>query len=382
MPGREPYDRAPTPSEKPPHAPRRWLSALRGPISLTQNRGRLAGSLAAIVVLLGGGGWYALSSPSLVRASAAGPEPPRHTSQAIPTSAGTTTTTTDPTTTAAPTTTTGAPTTTTPTTTTTLPPSAEPMGGTTLFPGYRIVAFYGAAGAPSMGVLGSAPPAALWSRLIAQSAPYAQAGIHVLPAYELITYVTQASPGPAGTYSERIANQTISSYLSVVQAHHGLLILDIQPGRGSFLSDAETLAPYLTQPDVALALDPEWKLYGNQIPDVQIGHTTAASINAVSAWLEHLVVAHNLPQKLLLIHQFTTNMVADKAAVAPQAHLGIVFNMDGFGSPAVKASTYGQLAADPRFPLGYKLFYRQDSNMLSPAQVLALHPTPSIVEYQ
>lgn len=269
------------------------------------------------------------------------------------------------------------------TSTTTAPPAAsEPLGGETLIPGYRVVAFYGAPNNPALGVLGDAPPSTLWPRLVAQANAYAQPGVRLLPAYELIAFTAQGAPGPAGDYSARLSNKVISSYLATVRAHHGLLILDIQPGRGSFLADAKTLAPFLAQPDVALALDPEWKLTATQVPDVQIGQTSAASINAVSAWLSQLDAADHLPQKLLLIHQFTLNMVQDKAAVLPRSNLAMVFNMDGFGPPALKLATYKTIATDHSFPLGFKLFYQKDVPLLTPAQVLALQPAPSVVEYE
>lgn len=156
-------------------------------------------------------------------------------------------------------------------TTTTQPRlSMDPGGGRRLFPTQRVVAFYGEAGDPTLGVLGDAPPAQLWPRLAAQADLYAQPGVRVLPAYELIAYTAQAAPGPGGTYAARIPDATINAYLSVVHAHHGLLILDIQPGRSNFLTDAETLAPYLDHPDAALALDPEWELAPGQVPLQQI----------------------------------------------------------------------------------------------------------------
>ena len=38
--------------------------------------------------------------------------------------------------------------------------------------------------------------------------------------------------------------------------------------------------------------------------------------------------------------------------------------------------------ADPRFPLGFKLFYRQDQRMFSPQELMAFQPVPSVVEYE
>ncbi len=251
-----------------------------------------------------------------------------------------------------------------------------------LFPSHRVVAFYGAAGDPALGVLGDAPPARLWPRLAAQSAPYGQRGLQTVPALELIAYVAQGSPGNDGGYAARVPDSTIRTYLKVVQAHHGMLILDIQPGRTSLLADAKTLAPYLAQPDVALALDPEWELQAGQLPLHQVGHTTAGEVNAVSAWLSQLVAAHDLPQKLLLVHQFRASMILDKPAVQPRAGLAIVFNMDGFGDRSEKLSTYAMVSSDHRFGLGFKLFYQRDTDIFGPAEVLGLEPAPVVVEYE
>lgn len=273
-------------------------------------------------------------------------------------------------------------TTTSTTTTTTAPPPQEPGGGYTLFPGKRVVAFYGAPGGGALGVLGQGSPQAMWPKLIDQANQYTQAGVQTLPAYELITFVAQGSPQPDGTYSARLSDTEIQQYLNVVRAHHGLLILDIQPGRGNFLNDAKTLTPYLEQPDVALALDPEWQVDSTHIPGQVIGNTTAAEINQVSTWLENLTVTNHLPQKLLLIHQFNISMVQNKSAVEQQPHLAIVFNMDGFGTWKAKLSSYGMLAKDSTFPLGFKLFYHQDVPMKDPTAVLALNPQPVVVEYE
>jgi len=269
------------------------------------------------------------------------------------------------------------------TTTTTAPaPMTEPGGGRTLLPTDRIVAYYGVAGVPALGVLGEAPPGALWPRLAAQAARYEQFGRPVVPAYELIAFVAQASPGADGSFTARIPDATISSYLDVVHAHHGLLILDIQPGRSSFLDDAQTLAPWLARPDVALGLDPEWELQPGQVPLHQIGQTSAGEINQVSAWLQDLVRAQHLPQKLLLVHQFTVDMVRDKVAVRLQPDLATVFNMDGFGGRAAKMSEYQALAADTRFGLGFKVFFGRDVGPFSPGELLALTPPLSVVEYE
>jgi hypothetical protein len=264
-----------------------------------------------------------------------------------------------------------------------LPPlSKEPGGGTTLFPSHRLVAFYGAPATPTLGVLGDAPPDGLWSRLTAAAAPFSAPKTVVVPSYELIAFAAESAPGPHGTYASDPAPSQFDEYLRVVSAHHGMLILDIQPGHGDLLSDAQALEPWLIHPDVALALDPEWELQPGQRPGEQIGHTTAEEINQVSSWLQSLTVAHRLPQKLLIVHQFRASMVEAKAAVMSRPNLAIAFNMDGFGAPENKLSVYQLLANDPRWALGYKLFYTRDQPLQTADQILALAPPPQIVEYE
>ncbi len=262
------------------------------------------------------------------------------------------------------------------------PTPTEPGGSRTLLPGHRIVAFYGAAGTPSLGVLGTASPTAIWPRLAQQAAAYRSATTPVIPAYELITDVIQASPGADGDYEVQEPASTVETYLAAAHEHHAMLILDIQPGRTSFLTLAQRLEPYLLDPDVGLALDPEWRLQPGQVPDQQIGTVSPAEINQTSLWLQDLVRAHHLPQKLLLIHQFVEDQVSPRSAVAVRSSLAMVFNMDGFGGQAAKLSKYHYLATDTRFPLGMKLFYKQDVSIFTPAQTVALKPSPDVVDYE
>jgi hypothetical protein len=275
------------------------------------------------------------------------------------------------------------------TTPSTTPPAADrpvrrlDFGGHRILPGHTVVAYYGAPGGSALGVLGQRSPAAEWSHVLTASQPFANPYRPAVPAYELITDVEQGSPGPHHDYIRRLPPSTVRGYLRVVHRHHGLLILDIQPGRDQFLPLAHRLRRWLLDPDVSLALDPEWRLHGNEVPDRQIGHTDAHAVNRVSAWLSRLVARHHLPQKLLVVHQFTAHEIKGYGAVRHRSRVAVVFNMDGFGPPAVKLGSYGIVRRQHRgFPLGFKLFYRQDQHMFSPRRTLSLHPAPQLVEYE
>lgn len=262
------------------------------------------------------------------------------------------------------------------------PAPALPRCGRRLFPRCRVVAFYGTANTPAMGVLGTGAPDQVWHRLVERAARFRLPHHPVLPAYELIVTIADDFPGADGSYSHRIEPALIEEYLAAARRHDALLILDVQPGRSTFPSEVRWLRRWLAEPDVALALDPEWRMGSGGVPGHSIGSVRGQEVNEVSAWLDDLTAAHDLPQKLLLVHQFTEHMVVHKGKVAERDHLAIAFNMDGFGAPADKKVKYRMLREHTRFDLGFKLFLHQDVDMLSPRQVLALHPPPRVVEYQ
>ncbi|WP_063822662.1 MULTISPECIES: hypothetical protein [Frankia] len=257
-----------------------------------------------------------------------------------------------------------------------------PMGGRTLLPRYRIVAHYGSVGGGALGVLGEGTPEQAAQRVLAAAAPFAAGGRPVQPAMELITTVASASPGPDGLYSSALPAAAVEPYLAAARAHRMLLILDLQPGRGRFLDQARRYEQFLREPDVGLALDPEWKMGPDQIPGRQIGSSDAAGLNEVSAWLADLTRARNLPQKLFVIHQFTESMLPDRAAIAARPELATVFHIDGFGVRQDKLDKYALLAARAPFFTGFKLFLDEDTNMFSPAETLTLTPPPDLITYQ
>jgi hypothetical protein len=121
-----------------------------------------------------------------------------------------------------------------------------------------------------------------------------------------------------------------------------------------------------------------------------IGSTDAATVNRISYYLARLVHRRQLPQKLLLVHQFTEGMVKDDdQQIVPRPGVAIVSNVDGFGTPDLKVGVYRQLAnvppkgaASPRQFNGLKLFFEEDTDLMSPASVLAVRPQPDVVVYE
>jgi hypothetical protein len=263
-------------------------------------------------------------------------------------------------------------------------PAQLPGGGRTIFPQRRVVAFYGNPADDELGALGIGTPDQAAAKLARVAKSYARKTRPVLPCLELITTVAAAAPGSDGLYRTQVAPKVIDRYLKAARKAGAILLLDVQPGRATFPKEVRRLKKWLVQPDVGLALDPEWRLGPGQVPGQVIGSVSAAEVNAVSIDLAALVRERNLPEKLFVIHQFTNDMVRDKPTVAIRKGLATVFNVDGFGAPPNKISKYKDFTGStPRGAHnGFKLFFREDTDRMRPAAVMALQPRPELIVYE
>jgi hypothetical protein len=262
------------------------------------------------------------------------------------------------------------------------PPPELPRGGREILPRYRVVAYYGAPQAAELGELGIGTPDSAVRRLERQAKAYERPSRPVMPVLELITVVAAAHPGEASRYNMRQPDSVIRKYLRAARRAKALLVLDIQPGRSDFFTETTRLRRWLKEPDVGLALDPEWRVTDSQVPGQVIGSVDSRELNATTAWLDQLTTRLRLPQKLLIVHQFTDDMV-DEQALKPRKSLAIVLNADGFGSAPVKISKYHAFTRQaPGFHQGFKLFYKEDVGLMSPRRVLRLRPAPDVIVYE
>jgi hypothetical protein len=262
------------------------------------------------------------------------------------------------------------------------PPPQLPRGGREILPRYRIVAYYGAPQDVELGALGIGRPDQAVARLEKQAKPYAAGGRPVMPVLELIAVVAAHDPGDGGRYNLRQPDSVIRRYLKAARRAKALLVLDIQPGRSDFFTETTRLRKWLRKPDVGLALDPEWRVTDAQVPGQVIGRVDSRELNATTAWLSQLITRDRLPQKLVIVHQFTDDMV-DETALKARPGEAIVLNADGFGTRAVKVSKYKRFTRQaPGFEQGFKLFYKEDVGIMTPRQVLRLKPRPDVVVYE
>jgi len=264
------------------------------------------------------------------------------------------------------------------------PPAELPRGGRTIFPDFDVVMYYGTAGGGALGVLGETTPERAAERLETAAAPFERAsGRPVLPAFELITTVASSAAGRDGTYSSMLDGDSVQRYIDAARKKKMLVVLDFQPGRAEFLDQVKKYEKYLLQPEVGVALDPEWKLTATQRPLQQIGVSRAEPINAVSEYLAGLVAANDLPEKIFLVHQFKSYQLPDRKKIVDREGLATVLHVDGFGTQSEKFLTYDVLTKQSKqFVPGFKLFYDEDTDLLTPAEALKIKPRPQLFSYQ
>jgi hypothetical protein len=249
----------------------------------------------------------------------------------------------------------------------------------------RIVAYYGTPQSEYMGVLGESEPEEMMTRLEEHAAAYSAVDPSrpAIPTVELIASVAQSEPGPYGIYLSRMPHETIERYARLAEENRALLLLDVQVGLSTLPYEVNALLPFLERPYVHLAIDTEYAVAPGGVPGVDLGGVSGYDIQEVVGFLDSLVEERNLPDKVVVVHQFASGIVFDKEAIRPTENVQVVLHADGFGSPDNKFSKYDQLV--PGEPIqygGFKLFYTQDAPLLTPEQALDQNPAPVVISYQ
>ena len=263
-----------------------------------------------------------------------------------------------------------------------------PGGGLLMFgqgAGRRLVAIYGHPVTSALGVLGEQGPEEGVERLQSIMEGYGADGSTVVPTFEIIATVASAGAGRDGDYSSETARDVIRPWIEIAAANDVYVVLDLQPGRTDFLTQAKIYEEFLRLPHVGLALDPEWRLKPDQVHLRQIGTVDAAEINRVVEWLAAIVREEALPQKLFIVHQFRFSMITNRPLIETPPELAVLIQMDGQGSLGAKYNTWNALTLEPdadRLWWGWKNFYDEDSPTATPEQVLELTPVPVFVSFQ
>ncbi len=270
------------------------------------------------------------------------------------------------------------------------PPSASAparpapyAGPNSILASKRVVSYYGNPNTGAMGVLGRYDPETVVAKLKEQAAEYvALSRKPVQPALHFIAAVAQASPGSDGLYCGRMSVSLIEQWADLANRHGLLFFVDLQVGRSTVQAEVNRILPLLERPYVHLALDPEFDMWGDEVPGQQIGYMTADEINWATRTLSQVVANHGLPNKILVVHQFTEGMIVGMTNIATDPNVDIVIDMDGFGGSYAKLSKYDFVQSVPVQFAGIKLFYREDADLISPEKIMSLDPVPDVIIYQ
>jgi hypothetical protein len=249
-----------------------------------------------------------------------------------------------------------------------------------------ILAFYGHPNSRNMGILGRYPIEELDTKLseLAREYEAESGGRRVLKAFYII-FGTVWPEGEIGIINEA----TLKRYIEYALEHDMLIFIDHQIGRYDPVSALKRMLPWLSYPNVHLALDPEWR---TTKPMQEIGTVTADEINRAQQVMEDYIVENNISgERLLVIHQFNWRMIKNREEVKSDfQRVRLVHCADGFGAPHLKRSAYAYNAEAVNMPVkGFKLFFNfgipgagYDSPLLSPKEVYALNPRPYVIMYQ
>jgi hypothetical protein len=261
-----------------------------------------------------------------------------------------------------------------------------PGGGQIVFPDRRMVALYGTPGTASLGLLGEQDVDAAIKRAKKYAAEYQpHSKEKVQPAFEIIATVASASAGKDGKYSSYVPVERLEPWVKAAQEAGVYVVLDLQPGQNDFLTQAKHYERLLTYPNVGIAYDPEWRLKPGQRHLAQIGSVDAAELNRANDWLAELTRKHQLPQKIVILHQFTQSMIRDRSTLdTSHPELALVVHADGNGTPGMKMATWKNLRRNlpDGIRMGWKNFIDEDSPTFTPEKTFDIDPKPWFVSYQ
>ncbi|WP_460490779.1 cell wall-binding repeat-containing protein, partial [Corynebacterium nasicanis] len=262
-----------------------------------------------------------------------------------------------------------------------------PGGGGLVFPGRRMIAFYGHPSGDALGVMGEQPPAEAVERVKAHIENYQVLEEQpVVPAFEIIVTVASEFPGDDGKFTNVGNPEDFRGYIDAITEAGGYAFLDLQPGQATFLEQAKVYEDLLKLPNVGLALDPEWNLQPGEQPLQRVGHAEAAEINEVADWLAQLVRDNDLPQKGLIVHQFQVQMLRDRdQIITDRPELAFILHADGHGTPGQKMDTWHAMreGLTGEWFMAWKNFIDEDTPTFTPEETYNnVDPRPWFVSYQ
>ncbi len=279
-----------------------------------------------------------------------------------------------------------------------LTPAARAAGPDSPYYDKTWVTYYGRPGIPLMGIIGEQSAADIMPLIKAKAAEYDEANgpkLGVQPAVHLVWGMATVDPQPDNSHLGYLTEAEVLPYIEEGLKAGVEVILDSQIANLSPTASISPALPYLKYPNVHLAIDPEFAVVhkGQYIPGNPIGYITADQVNDVERAMAEYMRANGITGKrILMVHQFQSNMILDKEKLDPSfPEVELTLSVDGFGNPYVKTSKYNALV-DANTPFtSFKLFYGWDKPLMTPREALGvdgtehtdfIEITPNMIQYQ
>ncbi|WP_299742408.1 hypothetical protein [Rossellomorea sp. y25] len=250
---------------------------------------------------------------------------------------------------------------------------------------HRLVAYYGTPDSENMGILGELEPEEYMKKLKEQTQAYSDADPDrpAVPTIELITTMAQSEPGPDGDYVRMTSEENIERYVELAEKHDALVLLDVQLGTDTVMEQVKMIEKWLKHPHVHLAIDTEFHVAEGEKPGEDLGQVDGKEIQKAVEYVSELTEKNDLPDKFVLVHQFTGDVLTNKEVIQPTDNVEVAINFDGWGASADKQALYGKYIRDePKQYGAFKIFYDKDVPVLEPEDVLKMEPSPAIINYQ
>lgn len=258
---------------------------------------------------------------------------------------------------------------------------------------FRLIGFYGSAEGRGLGILGNQfrnETVRMIRGVINEYRPYLTDGRYPMPVFHIISTVAKPCDPEFPNCSHHISKDLLYDWLVTAENNNAAVTLDIQPARNDVMEEFQRVREFFYYPHVHLAIDPEFRMNSEQVPNKQIGTMDAADINAVQAELEQIALEIGV-NRVLIIHQFKDSMITNKHNIVNYPHVELVINGDGYGPPGPKIRNYQQYALEPGFEYGgFKMFTDQvngrliyDVPFMLPQRVMTvLDPQPVYIIFQ
>ena len=174
-------------------------------------------------------------------------------------------------------------------------------------------------------------------------------------------------------YLEGIEKNIAGKYIEPAAKRGWMVVLDTQIGKSDPVQQVQRIIDkgYLKYENVAVAIDPEFRVYpGRERPGIPIGTVKAWQINKAQRLLDDYVRRHKLAKKkILIVHQFgdanvndgVPFMIEDKQNLKTFEHVDLVIDADGLGEQAIKVVKYNKMTDSKVYPFikfrGIKVFF-------------------------